>query len=121
VDALAAAFFAAHPTYRVHFCIDISLERRRSLLRNSVLALYVDSVMPNCGSDRSRPVVVEAVDTMVAGATGTVALVTASGLASNQFEVTNRSGFTWHAGQRGYAAAAMGTCDWDGYGTCCDS
>jgi len=121
VDALANAFFAAHPTYRIHFLLDVSLERRRNALQNSIMAIYADSVIPNCGSDRSRPVVVQAVDPIAAGDTGLVAQVAASGVLGIQFEVVNRSGFTWPSGGLGYASARMGTCVWDGYATCCDA
>ncbi len=120
VDALANAFFLANPSYRIHFVLDVSLERRRSVLQNSIMVLYVDSVIPNCGSDRSRPIVVEAVALIPPNATGPVVQVSASGVVGSPFNVVNRTNIWWPIGRHGYAAARMGTCVWDGYAGCCD-
>jgi hypothetical protein len=118
-DSQAAAFFAAHPSFRIHFVHDVSQERRRKLDVDSVMAIYADSLIPNCGQDRSRPVVVQAVGNIAAGASGNVTLVAASGLLPNTFAAVNRMDFNWLAGQRGYASLRPGTCIWDAYPTCC--
>jgi hypothetical protein len=118
-DRQADHYFFKHPTYRVHFVHDVSQERRRKLDVDSVMAIYATSLIPNCGQDRSRPVVVQAVANIAAGASGNVTLVAASGLLTDTFSAVNRMNFTWLAGQRGYASVRPGTCVWDAYPTCC--
>jgi hypothetical protein len=120
VEAQVDAFFAANPTYRAVFVRDVSQEVRRRLDRDSVMILYIASLVPNCGQDRSRPVIVQAILDIAPGATGQVSLVTALGLAADVFEVTNRSGVLWEGGERGYAQVAPGTCAWVGFRTSCD-
>ncbi len=119
VDAQAAAFFALNPLRRVHFIQDMSQERRRKLDHDAVCCIYTTTLIPNCGQDRSRPIIVQALANIAAGATGNVQMVAASGLLSNVIAVVNRGGFQWDSGERGYAAARPGTCVWDGYPTCC--
>jgi|GEM_PF-1881637 len=121
LDAAAAAFFATNPSARIHWIQDISQEKRRSTVQNAVLVIYVGSVMPNCGSDRSRPIIVQALAPILAGASGPAQIRGASGLvAGATLTVVNRSDFTWPTTGRGYAAARIGTCLWDGYALCCD-
>lgn len=119
VDAQVAAAFALLPSARIVFVHDVSQERRRKLDHDSVMVIYTETLVPNCGQDRSRPVIVEANALIAAGASGSCTLVTASGLTADVITVLNRSGAAWAAGKRGYAAARPGTCIWDGYPTCC--
>jgi len=121
VDTQVDAFFAANPTYRAIFVRDVSQEIRRKLDHDAVMVIYIESLIPNCGQDRSRPVIVEALEAIAAGATGQVQLVGASGLEPDVFTVTNRSAFTILETDRAYAQVAPGTCDWDAYGTCCNA
>lgn len=119
VDAQIATFFAANPTYRVIFVRDVSQEIRRRLDHDAVMVFYITSLIPNCGQDRSRPVIVQALEEIAAGATGQVQLVSAAGLLPDTFQVTNRSSSVWEVDTRGYAQVAPGTCLWDGYAGCC--
>lgn len=119
VDSQVAAFFAAHPNYRIHFIQDVSQERRRKLDHDAICCIYATTLLPNCGQDRSRPIIVRPLGNIAAGASGNVQMVVASGQFATIFSVTNRAGFQWNAGIKGYAAARPGTCIWDGYPTCC--
>lgn len=119
VDAQADAFFAANPSYRAVFVRDVSQEIRRRLDRDAVMILYIDGVMPNCGSDRSRPVVVQALEDIAAGALGQVEIVSTLGLTGQVIEARNRGGSVWPSGERGYAQVQPGSCSWDGFPICC--
>lgn len=118
-DTQLAAFFAARPNGRVVAIRDVSQERRRKLDQNAILVIWANSLLPNCGWDVSRPVIVEATALIGVGASGPARLVTTAGLAGNAITVLNRSGAAWANGKRGYAALRPGTCLWDGYPTCC--
>jgi hypothetical protein len=119
-DALAAAFFVANPTYRVHFTRDIGDQRRGMLDSNLIMVVYATNVLSNCGQDRQRTVVVEALGLIAPGASGNAQLVSAAGLvAGGVITVTNRFDSPWASGTRGYAAVRPGSCEWDGYPSCC--
>ena len=119
VDTQVDAFFAANPTYRILFVRDVSQEIRRRLDRDAVMVFYIEGLIPNCGQDRSRPVIVQALGDIAAGATGQVQLAGAVGVESDVFTVTNRSALLWSDGARGYAQVQPWSCMWVGYPTCC--
>lgn len=119
VDTQFSTFFAGLPSSRAAFILDVSQERRRALDHDAVLVIYTSNLVPNCGQDRSRPVIVQALGNIAAGASGNVQLVSSTGLITGTFAAVNRSGAVWAAGTRGYAAVRPGTCIWDGYPTCC--
>lgn len=119
VEAQAAAFFAANPTYRMHFIKDVSQERRRKLDHDAVLCIYTASVVPNCGFGHGRPVIVKATAAIGIGATGAARLVSSSGLLADSVNVVNRSGIAWAMNTMGYAVMRQASCVWDGYPTCC--
>jgi hypothetical protein len=120
VDTQAAAFLAANPTYRVLFIRDIGSSQRGALDDNVIMLIYATTVLSNCGQDRSRPVIVEALGNILAGASGSVQLVGAAGLvAGGVITAINRFDSTWATGKRGYAQVRPGSCLWDGYPTCC--
>lgn len=122
VDASAIAFFAANPTYRAHFIRDVGDDRRGSLVPNGIMVVYATQTLSNCGYNRSRIVVVQALAPIAAGASGSAQVVGVSGLLAGQtLTVVNRSDTSWSAGARGYASLRNGTCVWDGFKTCCDA
>ncbi len=119
-DALAAAFFAANPTYRVQFIRDIGDQRRGMLDSNLIMVIYGTTVLSNCGQDKQRTVIVEALAPIAAGASGSAQLVSEAGLVvGGVITVTNRFDTPWAAGTRGYASVRPGSCAWDGYPSCC--
>ncbi len=119
-DVQAAAFFAGLPTARVHFLRDVGDDARGSLDANAIMAIYSTSLLPNCGYDRSRVIIVETLEDIAAGATGDAQLVDAAGLVTGEvIEVVNRFDSQWDLGTRGYAIIQNGTCVWDGFKTCC--
>jgi len=118
-DVIAAALFANNPSARVHFIRDVSSDHRGSLDNNIIMLIYAETVMPNCGYDRSKVVIVEALAPILAGASGNAEIVSASGLAGQVISIVNRFDSTWNAGARGYATTRLGSCIWDGYKTCC--
>lgn len=121
VDAQAAAFFAANPLYRALFIRDVGNEHRGGLDSNAIMVIYASTPLSNCGQDRARPMVVQALANIAAGATGPVQMVSASGLITGAtLMVVNRFDTTWTAGTRGYAMPRAGTCIVDGYKTCCN-
>lgn len=121
VDAQAATFFATNPLYRALVIRDIGNEHRGGLDANAILVLYATTPLSNCGQDRARPMIVQALAGIAAGATGPVQMVSANGLiAGATLMAVNRFDTTWAVGTRGYAMPRAGTCIVDGYKTCCN-
>jgi len=119
-DTQAAVFFAASPLARVHLIRDVGDDRTGSLNDNAIMAVYSSSSLPNCGYDRSRPIIVQALADIAAGAVGAAQMVDAAGLvAGATIQVVNRFDSLWSSGTRGYATIRNGTCLWDGFKTCC--
>ncbi len=119
-DAQAASFFGADATFRAHFIRDVGDQRRGRLDSNAIMVIYATNELSNCGQDRQRPVIVEALGNIAAGATGSAQLVSASGLVlGGVISVVNRFDTLWAIGTRGYATVRPGTCVWDGYPSCC--
>lgn len=120
VDVQANAFFAARPNARVHFVRDVGNDHRSSLNSDAVMVIYSVSPLPNCGYNRSRVIIVEALANIAAGASGQAQLVSADGLVTGEvISVVNRFDSQWDIGTRGYATPRLGTCVWDGYKMCC--
>jgi hypothetical protein len=120
VDALSAAFFAANPGFRAHFIRDVGDDRRGSLMPNVIMVVYSEVSLSNCGYNRARVIIVEALADIAAGASGPAQVVGASGVLPGQvISIVNRFDSTWATGARGYASPRNGSCTWDGYKTCC--
>lgn len=119
-DVQAAAFFAANPLYRALFIRDVGEEHRGGLDYNAIMVVYGTTPLSNCGQGKSRPMVVQALGNILAGATGSAQMVSATGLVTGSvISVVNRFDTTWLSGTRGYATPRAGSCVFDGFKTCC--
>ncbi len=117
-ESLANAFLAAHPTYRGHFLRDIGDQRRGHLGIDALMLIYATSSKPNCGYDRSRMIVVQALGNILPGASGAALIMSATG-STNLVTVTNQSVNTFAFHTFGYAFPRAGDCTYDVVPTCC--
>lgn len=120
VDSLVDAFFAATPTLRAHFIIDVTQERRRYLHQSAVVAIYSTTSATACAVGGSNARLVSPVANIAVGATGQANLLTATGVdVLNRVRVRNSFNAIWNAAQPGWAVLDLATCEWVGFPSCC--
>ncbi len=117
-DVQANAFLVANPTYRTHFVRDLGDQRRGRLDTDILMVLYAATSQTNCGYDRSKLIVVQATQLILAGASGTAVRLVPGGTRET-ITVVNRSTQSWLNGAFGYAFPKAGDCTWEGVPTCC--
>jgi hypothetical protein len=113
----ANAFLAANPTYVPQRIFDIGSQNRRSLARDVVMLLYVDSSLPSCQSFNGL-IPVQSLTDIAAGAAGQAWQLTADGN-KGPYPVINKQQGNWPAGGTGWAFADPLTCVLNGYPSCC--
>lgn len=119
-DVQSAAFFAATPLARAAFIRDVGNEMRGQLDSNAIMVIYGTTPLTNCGQGRARPMIVQALAPIAAGAAGSAQMVSSTGLVAGAVvSIVNRFDTTWATGARGYAIARAGSCIMDGFKTCC--